>query len=107
MNKSFDFTTLTPTDMDMPSFDARQLHFIIKSTMKKYSNAHFTKKMQMRSLLKRIQYMYPLTFTCLTEQGLTPKEVVARLQHMVKGKVTTVEQIESDPMYGNLTHDLL
>ena len=107
MNKNFSFNDLNPEYIDAPVLDSKRLHKIIKTTLKKYQVAKLGKKMHLRSVLKDIQYRYPLTFTCATEPGLVPKEVISRLHNMVKGKITTATNIENDPMYGNLAHDLL
>eukprot|EP00835_Amoeboradix_gromovi_P004283 NODE_324_length_10963_cov_0.175350.p8 type:complete len:105 gc:universal NODE_324_length_10963_cov_0.175350:7679-7993(+) len=103
MNKAFDFKKLIPEDMDAPSYsNKRTLHRIIKSTLKKYQSAHLSRKIQLRAVLSSIQYQYPLTFTCTTEPALIPKEVITRLHHMVRGKITTAANIEEDPMYDDL-----
>ncbi len=93
--------------MELKRRDARKLKVIIKYTIRNYNKAPLAKKMQMKMLLQGIQKEYPLTFTCVTEPALLPKEVITRLHKMVIAKITTPYHIENDPMYGNLTHDLL
>lgn len=110
-NTDFSFADLTGDDMDTPSSmapqaDGKEISYLIKLTTKKYNAATFGRRIQMKTLLKKLQAGYPLTFTTSTEPNLSARQTMLKMQSLVKSNMTTVENIEQDPMYGDLALDL-
>ena len=104
-NTNFSFADLTGDDIDAPETSTPEVHkdeisYLIKLTNKKYNQAQFSQKLHMKKLLTKLQAGYPLTFTTSTEPNLSARQTMLKLQILVKSNLTTVENIESDPMYG-------